>query len=1562
MKSHCAHSARSASLSAVLARAVLGCLLVLVGGANALGQPADIVNNLSSARTSFTSIRLGRDAAQTFTVDNNSYTVSAIIVSLSLAAGESGATAEIYLDNISQGSVLVTDGTAFRQLQVAACGFLAANSTHTVSVRTAGGNTGNGVDWAVGGASLSGGGTLGNAADTLGSPIGGKYKVAVGGNRISTTPLIAFTEPDTHPSQAEGTGGGTAFVFPLRRTVNVSGVSTVNWAVTGFGVNPANAADFVGNAFPSGTVTFAAGESAKDITINVNGDSAVEPDEQFLVTLSGAVGALISGVTQNFGTIQNDDVFVPAQLDIAATDADKAEGNTGVTPFTFTVTRSANVGTAVQVNWAVSAVGFGSVDGNDFSPPGLPSGTLSFAANETSKLITVNVAGDTIPEPDEPFTVTLSSPSAGATIGTAAATGTIRDDDVNLSIMATLANRSEGNSGPKPFRFVIQRTAFGSQVVNAVSVFLVNWAVTGSASSGAVSAAVAADFTGNALTNGTVTFAAGENQKEIDVLVAGNTTAQGDREFTVTLSNPTGGARITTATALGTIHDDDTNPAIIDTLPSPDENTIDIDPFFFVTARNIGFTTDNQPYQLDSIVVPMQFFGGGSTMVQIELHADAAGAPGALLEGWSVDSGTSFFLQVTNVSVARPGLAANTKYWLVVQSAGALGISASAHADNFGTGTLNEVVPPPFTPGLLPRFAVRGLSGAQLVASFSVAASDATKAEGNPGSSTPFTFTVTRSGVLTNANSVSWAVTGSGVRPANYADFTGGVFPSGTLNFAPSETVKTITVNVAGDLLAEQNETFTVTLANATAGAQIAGATAIGTILGDDAELRLEVLNADRLENAAGPFQFQVRRIGATNGVTTVQWAVTGGPVHPANAADFVGGALPTGTITFNAGETVKALDVNVAGDSVVEPDETFVVTLSSPSAGARVVVASAGGIIRNDDTAVAIAALDADKLEGNSGSTPFTFLLTRTGALTGPTTVNYAVAGSGPSQANGADFVGGALPTGTVTFNAGAATATLTINVSGDAASEADEGFTVTISNPTGGATIGTATAAGMIRNDDAAGGMVIVNSFANNPTGGFDPVSQPNIQSQSFTNGPQDLVLGSVSLRLFCQNAPAITVEVLLLAGDGPPQTNFFGMALSPTPGAVLATVGTAQVTSQGAGTLAQDEITVNAISNVTLRANTKYWIGVHPTAPAGAFVAVDSWFDANPVQGVGTMGSTSGDQIFHSATGFVLGGSFLVVQAAAPAAAPTLAIAANNADQAEGNSGVTPFTFTITRGGVTGGSTTVNWAVTGGGINAADAADFENGVFPGGSVTFAPGGTSKSISVNVRGDASVEPDEEFVVTLSGATGGAQIISGSASGIIRNDDTTIGIVATDADKPEGTGGVTPFVFTLTRSGKADVQHSVNWAMTGSGTFAAEANDFAGGVLTNGTVIFAPGEISKDIAVLVNADADNERDETFTVTLSGASAGVIVTTSTATGTIRNDDPLAITRAGGNLQITWGVGAGQASGFVLEFTDSLLPPVIWTTVPQPPAVGDGQASTTLPLQGSGRFYRLRKLP
>ena len=121
-----------------------------------------------------------------------------------------------------------------------------------------------------------------------------------------------------------------------------------------------------------------------------------------------------------------------ASLSIAAVSADKVEGQSGSTPFTFTVTRGGNTSLATSVSWAVTGSGANPASASDFVGAVLPSGTVSFAAGETSKTITVNVAGDTVVEPNEVFTVTLSNPAASTTIGTATASGTIRSPTTTL--------------------------------------------------------------------------------------------------------------------------------------------------------------------------------------------------------------------------------------------------------------------------------------------------------------------------------------------------------------------------------------------------------------------------------------------------------------------------------------------------------------------------------------------------------------------------------------------------------------------------------------------------------------------------------------------------------------------------------------------------------------------------------------------------------------------------------------------------------------------------------------------------------------------------------------------------------------------------------------------------------------------------------------------------------------------------------------------------------------------------------------------------------------------------
>ena len=116
---------------------------------------------------------------------------------------------------------------------------------------------------------------------------------------------------------------------------------------------------------------------------------------------------------------------------------------------------------------------------------------------------------------------------------------------------------------------------------------------------------------------------------------------------------------------------------------------------------------------------------------------------------------------------------------------------------------------------------------------------------------------------------------------------------------------------------------------------------------------------------------------------------------------------------------------------------------------------------------------------------------------------------------------------------------------------------------------------------------------------------------------------------------------------------------------------------------------------------------------------------------------------------------------------AAVPTLSI--NNVSANEGNSGTTPFVFTVTLSAASASTVTVSYA-TGGGTATAGS-DY---VATSGTLTFNPGVTTQTITVNVNGDTTVEPNETFFVNL-GAPANATIASGQGIGTIVNDDAAV-------------------------------------------------------------------------------------------------------------------------------------------------------------------------------------------
>ncbi|WP_424136126.1 ExeM/NucH family extracellular endonuclease, partial [Roseomonas chloroacetimidivorans] len=203
-------------------------------------------------------------------------------------------------------------------------------------------------------------------------------------------------------------------------------------------------------------------------------------------------------------------------------------------------------------------------------------------------------------------------------------------------------------------------------------------------------------------------------------------------------------------------------------------------------------------------------------------------------------------------------------------------------------------------------------------------------------------------------------------------------------------------------------------------------------------------------DNAAQPLAIQWR-IGDSG-----TWQnVDGGYVADATAGPNQAGLVTPVSVTLPDGaENQPELQLRVITANAVGNDEWVGIDDIQVSGSAATPVGPT----------VSVAALDADKAEGDAGSTSFTFLVTRSSGE-GAASVSYSLAPAGGADA--ADF-GGTLPAGAVEFADGETSRTVTIEVSGDATTEADEVFELVLDNPSSGLSIATGTAEGTIRNDD--------------------------------------------------------------------------------------------------------------------------------------------------------------------------------------------------------------------------------------------------------------------------------------------------------------------------------------------------------------------------------------------------------------------------------------------------------------------------------------------------------------
>jgi subtilisin family serine protease len=208
----------------------------------------------------------------------------------------------------------------------------------------------------------------------------------------------------------------------------------------------------------------------------------------------------------------------------------------------------------------------------------------------------------------------------------------------------------------------------------------------------------------------------------------------------------------------------------------------------------------------------------------------------------------------------------------------------------------------------------------------------------------------------------------------------------------------------------------------------------------------------------------EVTRTGA-NCAIAVDYVILDGSAIA--GSDYTG--ISSGTLTWNHGDpTNKTFTVSIQDDSDLEGSENFTVTLSNPSGGASLGTPSLATVTITDDeipTSPGNLQFSTPNYSVNENGASSTITVTRTNGSTGEVSVTYAT--SDGSAIAGSDYTG--ISSGTLTWNHGDPTnKTFTVSIQDDSDLEGSENFTVTLSNPTGGANIGLPQIATLVIQDD--------------------------------------------------------------------------------------------------------------------------------------------------------------------------------------------------------------------------------------------------------------------------------------------------------------------------------------------------------------------------------------------------------------------------------------------------------------------------------------------------------------
>jgi hypothetical protein len=488
------------------------------------------------------------------------------------------------------------------------------------------------------------------------------------------------------------------------------------------------------------------------------------------------------------------------------------------------------------------------------------------------------------------------------------------------------------------------------------------------------------------------------------------------------------------------------------------------------------------------------------------------------------------------------------------------------------------------------------------------------------------------------------------------------------------------------------------------------------------------------------------------------------------------------------AGSATQVTAINVVLPSAVNNQSQVQIRILTTNASGNdeligiddINVSSVQGDVVIPDKPGAFSITDASVTEGNSGTTPITFTVSRGVDSNVAAAVTYTVnLPGGATGANAADFVSPTL-TGTLSFGVGEFSKTITLNVAADLVNEPDETFTVTLSAPTNGATLADGSGTGTILNDDAPAGPGI-----------------PFINEIHYDNVSTD-------------SGEAIEIA-------GPAGTNLSGWSLALYSVSSGATLGTlyATISLSGVITDQDDGYGTRCFSVSGLQNGPQDGIAlVNPMGQVVQFLSYEGSFTAASTPGNGPAAGMTTTDIGVSEDPPVASGFSLQLVGSGASAADFTWVAARddnfgavNTGQdfiganatglvsvgdvgvTEGDSGVKMLVFTVTRAGGLGQTAGVDWflSLPAGG---ADAADLGPGQPLSGHVDFAAGVSSVQIAIAIQGDTVGEGNEALNLLLANPTGNIAIADASGTGTILNDDP----IALKIYEIQGAGHATPY------------------------------------------------------------------------------------------------------------------------------------------------------------------------